>query len=1226
MWPIRRSFLRCGFVLLFVYILFLIYIQLEKIPKTSQLSLVWSMRVSNPTRSNHSIPDGEKQTAPPKARSSSIKDTVYVINKETKCADSQMLTLLVLVLSNAKGGTRRAAIRKTWGRGLALNANDSRVICLFLVGPTTDTFLQQSIESEDFNHNDIIQNKYILTSSNISLSHDVSIIHHWVTNYCSNTRYVLTVDDTTFVILDNVQRYLNTVSMVDFAGRKVDNNYRQVNENQNSSISESDNSHLDKCQPVLLSIDVIRRVSVLLQREGFQPYTSVNSYFRMLDENQHISTIDIDQFDINGSRRTHCGLQDTLLSCNVEPRLMYALGRRLGDVVVENTTSQNTKSAENFDSRLGRNETYDNFPFITFPTNAGNPCGDHEAIFLLLITVSIHENGEVRQTIRNTRGRIMKITGKKIIQMFFIENLYDNRLLRENDKYHDIILSNVNRGDKRSNKTPTFLKFLKWTSTHCQNVKFIAKVDDDVFVNLRHLVKMLLDSPRNCYFTGYILDVTKTPINERNNILTISKQNLSERFPPVPSGFAYIMTSDVAKELLSSAQPERVFLPEEVYMGMQLSYLGISILHHGGFDMSGSTQGICGLKKIIVSNKVMSNMMFAKWQDLEEWGNFKRCSQNNIELKHNKLEGIGVEDGQVYGLESTTTKENGTGPFLINHPNRCKTINTTDDVFVLVGVLSHPKNEELRRAIRETWGSSNTDSESGLRIETIFFIGLSDSGEGQKSVEKENFEYGDIIQINFVESYQHLVLKTLSILKWASEYCTTAKYLIKVDDEVFLNYHNFIEFLQYSPRKNLYMGNPRLSSGPMRSKLQKWYTPSEIWPSSSFPPFANGGSYVLSIDLVSRIIEKTKEIPIFKWEDVYIGVILQQLGIMLYPHIHFDIDVEGKYRHPCIFPSALASHGFTAEMNRFFWKMLQNSSSLGKCNGRTLEKVRPNFYTSSIGENPSSQTTSNKTMDVIHAPLQYFSIEKTNPPFLIIFLMTLPKEYEYRKYFRLLLSRSDVLRNQIMVRFVVGTSREFKDDLSTVVSHENELYRDILHQTFIDTPQNNARKLLSALHWATTSRLPGTFVMFLEATVVHVNIENVLRHLHSAPQTNYVFCYKKSGSKAVRSQAEYYPSHCDKRAATIMSFDVAEKVVEFSQKRPIVKSYDIYFGILLHDLNITIQHGDNFNVRGLNKRLYDVQDCCTNTTSLTWNGLGPSTFPSMLKLLLSDFPERCKTG
>ena len=54
----------------------------------------------------------------------------------------------------------------------------------------------------------------------------------------------------------------------------------------------------------------------------------------------------------------------------------------------------------------------------------------------------------------------------------------------------------------------------------------------------------------------------------------------------------------------------------------------------------------------------------------------------------------------------------------------------------------------------------------------------------------------DILQWDFMDTYNNLTIKSILALKWASTFCSNAKFVIKMDDDVFLNSVNLANFLE----------------------------------------------------------------------------------------------------------------------------------------------------------------------------------------------------------------------------------------------------------------------------------------------------------------------------------------------------------------------------------------------------------------------------------------------
>ena len=70
--------------------------------------------------------------------------------------------------------------------------------------------------------------------------------------------------------------------------------------------------------------------------------------------------------------------------------------------------------------------------------------------------------------------------------------------------------------------------------------------------------------------------------------------------------------------------------------------------------------------------------------------------------------------------------------------------------------------------------------------------GTSPAPELNALVADEASLYKDVIVEDFVDAYNNLTIKSIMGLKWAAQYCGNAKYVFKVDDDMFVNTYNLL--------------------------------------------------------------------------------------------------------------------------------------------------------------------------------------------------------------------------------------------------------------------------------------------------------------------------------------------------------------------------------------------------------------------------------------------------
>lgn len=132
-----------------------------------------------------------------------------------------------------------------------------------------------------------------------------------------------------------------------------------------------------------------------------------------------------------------------------------------------------------------------------------------------------------------------------------------------------------------------------------------------------------------------------------------------------------------------------------------------------------------------------------------------------------------------------------------NLPNNFCVSKTT----LLVIVFSKPTNFYSRTAIRDNWGKHISRKNASL----FFLMGHCNRSEIKKLNRLEQVKYKDIIMENFVDTYQNLSLKALLMLKLfaAQKNCN---YLIKTDDDVFLNVPLLVKELEITNNSEILSG------------------------------------------------------------------------------------------------------------------------------------------------------------------------------------------------------------------------------------------------------------------------------------------------------------------------------------------------------------------------------------------------------------------------------------
>ena len=220
----------------------------------------------------------------------------------------------------------------------------------------------------------------------------------------------------------------------------------------------------------------------------------------------------------------------------------------------------------------------------------------------------------------------------------------------------------------------------------------------------------------------------------------------------------------------------------------------------------------------------------------------------------------------------------------------CSVIDDSNEsgIFLMILVMSAVDNFERRRAIRRTWGGTTTHRRH--RVRTYFMCGRSSTDSTAADVvrlRKEIADFGDVVQLDIVDSYTWLTNKTVAALRWATKRrCPDVQFILKTDDDSFNVPGRFIDRLV--DVDHLTTGNSRpfvggqCSSGdePVRAVGKKWFVSELSYPGWYYPLHAKGRAYLLSSLAARLIVEASANVVFNAMEDVFVtGLCRVRVGI-----------------------------------------------------------------------------------------------------------------------------------------------------------------------------------------------------------------------------------------------------------------------------------------------------------------------------------------------------------
>ena len=207
---------------------------------------------------------------------------------------------------------------------------------------------------------------------------------------------------------------------------------------------------------------------------------------------------------------------------------------------------------------------------------------------------------------------------------------------------------------------------------------------------------------------------------------------------------------------------------------------------------------------------------------------------------------------------------------------------------------------------------------------------------------------------------------------------------------------------------------------------------------------------------------------------------------------------------------------------------------------------------------------------------------------LFIMIFTKHSNFETRKAIRetwLTIAKN----NTANVRYVFLLGKVEDVALSKDIAQENEIYKDILKEDFIDTYENQTIKTMMGFKWVVHFCQDANFVMKTDDDTF-TNVPNLLTYIkeHGNESKTHLMgsCKQKkpirnTNCKWYASEAdykeEYYPWHCS-GTGYFTSFSMIKQMHEISPYIPFFWLEDIYVSLCFRKTGGTVKGIEGFNI------------------------------------------------
>ena len=249
-------------------------------------------------------------------------------------------------------------------------------------------------------------------------------------------------------------------------------------------------------------------------------------------------------------------------------------------------------------------------------------------------------------------------------------------------------------------------------------------------------------------------------------------------------------------------------------------------------------------------------------------------------------------------------------PYIIQNKDICK---GNERLLYLVVVHTSTVNFERRKSLRETWANINIRQTYTKRL--VFLLGKPHNESTQMLIRKESECYGDIVQGNFLDTYQNLTHKAVLGLRWITENCRKVKFIVKVDDDVFVNIFKLVDeiFIRNTNKTRTIFCEVRHKEAIHRTG--KWTVEKNEFPKMRYwpTPYCPGFFVIMTADIIPELYEKAKIVPFLWLDDVYVFGLLASKATGITRIMLKDISFKQKVSLKCFQPRDKHCHLLAAD-------------------------------------------------------------------------------------------------------------------------------------------------------------------------------------------------------------------------------------------------------------------------------------------------------------------------
>lgn len=194
-------------------------------------------------------------------------------------------------------------------------------------------------------------------------------------------------------------------------------------------------------------------------------------------------------------------------------------------------------------------------------------------------------------------------------------------------------------------------------------------------------------------------------------------------------------------------------------------------------------------------------------------------------------------------------------------------------------------NDHVRAAHRQAMTSKELETYGFKRIFLLADIPKTEKYVKQDAIRNEAIRFHDIVQGNFMEAYRNLTYKHIMGLRWATQECYGAQFIIKSDDDIVFDpfrIHEMLRTIDTGQNERYLKGYVLSGKKPIRERHNKWYVTKEEYSDTTYPDYLSGWFYITNPKTARDLVVAAENNDFFWIDDIFItGVLAEQLKVSL---------------------------------------------------------------------------------------------------------------------------------------------------------------------------------------------------------------------------------------------------------------------------------------------------------------------------------------------------------